>query len=188
MASLIGLRDKFDVVLASDTDHDRHGTEQWTAGLMNLNHYLGRRGSTICSKPAGLARCRFSTGKTLVSSSMIDRVAKSIKRVSQSKRQSNLGRFGRRTLDGLLGFGGGMKAGSLCFRRLRMEQLTVGLILGLLAVRRAATGRDPSERYTSLTERRRARMSGLMLPPARRKKAVPQSSPSKCSYGHATGW
>jgi len=154
MASLIGLRDKFDVAWASDTDHDRHGIVTRTAGLMNPNHYLATAIDYLFQNRPGW-RADAGVGKTLVSSSMIDRVAKSIKR-KLVEVPVGFKWFVDGLLDGSLGFGGEESAGASFLRRDGRVWSTDkdGLILGLLAAEiMAVTGRDPSERYTSLTER-----------------------------------
>ncbi len=154
MASLIGLRDKFDVAWASDTDHDRHGIVTRTAGLMNPNHYLATAIDYLFQNRPGW-RADAGVGKTLVSSSMIDRVAKSINR-KLVEVPVGFKWFVDGLLDGSLGFGGEESAGASFLRRDGRVWSTDkdGLILGLLAAEiMAVTGRDPSERYTSLTER-----------------------------------
>ena len=154
MASLIGLRDKFDVAWASDTDHDRHGIVTRTAGLLNPNHYLATAIDYLFQNRPGW-RADAGVGKTLVSSSMIDRVAKSIKR-KLVEVPVGFKWFVDGLLDGSLGFGGEESAGASFLRRDGRVWSTDkdGLILGLLAAEiMAVTGRDPSERYTSLTER-----------------------------------
>ena len=154
MASLIGLRDKFDVAWASDTDHDRHGIVTRTAGLMNPNHYLATAIDYLFQNRPGW-RADAGVGKTLVSGSMIDRVARSINR-KLVEVPVGFKWFVDGLLDGSLGFGGEESAGASFLRRDGRVWSTDkdGLILGLLAAEiMAVTGRDPSERYTSLTER-----------------------------------
>jgi phosphoglucomutase len=152
MQRLIGLKDKFDIAFACDTDHDRHGVVTKSAGLLPPNHYL-----SVCvhylfanrpawSKPAAV-------GKTVVSSSMIDRVT------------SQLGRklyevpvgfkwFVDGLLDGSLGFGGEESAGA-SFLRINGEAWTTdkdGIIAALLAAEiTAKMKRDPGEIYRDLT-------------------------------------
>ena len=154
MASLISLRDSFDVAWASDTDHDRHGVVTRTAGLMNPNHYLSASIDYLFQNRPGW-RDDAAIGKTLVSSSMIDRVAR------------NLGRrlvevpvgfkwFVDGLVDGSFGFGGEESAGASFLRRDGQVWTTDkdGLIMGLLAAEiMAVTGRDPAERYQELTSR-----------------------------------
>jgi phosphoglucomutase len=152
MASLIALKDKFDVAFACDTDHDRHGVVTRSAGLLNPNHYLAVaidylfRNRPQWKKDAGV-------GKTLVSSSIINRVA------------ADLGRrlvevpvgfkwFVDGLLDGSLGFGGEESAGASFLRRDGGPWSTDkdGLIMGLLSAEiTAKIGKDPGERYKELT-------------------------------------
>ena len=152
MASLIALKDRFDVAWACDTDHDRHGVVTRGGGLMNPNHYLAVAISFLF-RHRGEWRADAGVGKTLVSSSLIDRVA------------SGLGRklievpvgfkwFVDGLLDGSLGFGGEESAGASFLRRDGTAWSTDkdGLILGLLAAEiTARTGSDPGESYRKLT-------------------------------------
>ena len=153
MASLISLRDNFDVAFACDTDHDRHGIVTRSAGLLNPNHYLAVAIDYLFrNRPDWRADC--GIGKTLVSSSMIDRV---------------VGRLGRRLmevpvgfkwfedglLDGSLGFGGEESAGASFLKKDGSAWSTDkdGLILGLLSAEiTAKLGRDPGECYQDLTK------------------------------------
>jgi len=153
MASLIALRDRFDVAWASDTDHDRHGIVTRTAGLMNPNHYLAAAIDYLFQNRPGW-RIDAGVGKTLVSSSMIDRVARSLKR-KLVEVPVGFKWFVGGLMDGSLGFGGEESAGA-SFLRLDGKVWTTdkdGLILGLLAAEMmAVTGVDPAGRYRSLTE------------------------------------
>ena len=153
MASLIALRDRFDVAWASDTDHDRHGIVTRTAGLMNPNHYLAAAIDYLFQNRPGW-RIDAGVGKTLVSSSMIDRVARSLKR-KLVEVPVGFKWFVGGLMNGSLGFGGEESAGA-SFLRLDGKVWTTdkdGLILGLLAAEMmAVTGVDPAERYRSLTE------------------------------------
>lgn len=76
MASLIGMRDRFDVAFANDTDADRHGIVTRSSGLMNPNHYLAAASAYLFANRPGW-RADAAIGKTAVSSAIIDRVAKS---------------------------------------------------------------------------------------------------------------
>ena len=153
MASLIALRDRFDVAWASDTDHDRHGIVTRTAGLMNPNHYLAAAIDYLFQNRPGW-RIDAGVGKTLVSSSMIDRVARSLKR-KLVEVPVGFKWFVGGLMNGSLGFGGEESAGA-SFLRLDGKVWTTdkdGLILGLLAAEMmAVTGVDPAGRYRSLTE------------------------------------
>jgi len=154
MASLIALRDKYDVAWASDTDHDRHGIVTKTGGLMNPNHYLAAAIEYLFqNRPCW--RADAGVGKTLVSSSMIDRVAASIGR-KLVEVPVGFKWFVDGLVDGSLGFGGEESAGASFLRDNGRVWTTDkdGLLMGLLAAEiMAVTGRDPAERYQSLTER-----------------------------------
>jgi len=153
MAGLIGLKDRFDVAFACDTDHDRHGIVTRSAGLLNPNHYLAAAISYLFGHREGWPVAA-GVGKTLVSSSMIDRVA------------AHLGRrlvevpvgfkwFVEGLLDGSLGFGGEESAGASLLRRDGAAWTTDkdGIVLALLAAEMLArTGKDPGELYRGLTE------------------------------------
>jgi phosphoglucomutase len=152
MAGLIALKDQFDIAFANDSDNDRHGIVTRSAGLLNPNHYLAVaisylfRHRTDWSKEAGI-------GKTLVSSSMIDRVAASINR-RLVEVPVGFKWFVDGLLDGTLGFGGEESAGASFLRRDGTVWTTDkdGIILDLLAAEMMAkTGRDPGELYTELT-------------------------------------
>ena len=154
MAGLIQLRDQFDVALGNDADADRHGVVTPGAGLLNPNHFL----SAAIAYLFGGARswgADVGVGKTLVSSSMIDRVV------------ADLGRrlvevpvgfkwFVDGLVDGSLGFGGEESAGASFLRRDGTVWTTDkdGIIADLLACELTArTGRDPGVAYAELTER-----------------------------------
>jgi phosphoglucomutase len=152
MARLIGLRDKFDVAFANDTDADRHGIVTRSNGLMNPNHYLAAAIAYLLTHrpqwPASSA-----IGKTVVSSAIIDRVA---------------GKLGRRLVetpvgfkwfveglsDGAFGFAGEESAGASFLRRDGSVWTTDkdGIIMGLLAAEiTARTRHDPSQLFDQLT-------------------------------------
>jgi phosphoglucomutase len=154
MASLIGRKDEYDIATGNDADSDRHGIVTPDAGLMNPNHYL----AVAIQYLYGGARPDWpestAIGKTLVSSSMIDRVA------------SDLGRrllevpvgfkwFVPGLLDGSVGFGGEESAGA-SFLRFDGTVWTTdkdGMILALLASEiLAKTGKTPSQHYAELVE------------------------------------
>lgn len=152
MAGLIELKDKFDVAFACDTDHDRHGIVSPSAGLLNPNHYLAVAIDYLFSnrpqwKPtAGI-------GKTLVSSTMIDRVAAKLKR-KLLEVPVGFKWFVDGLLDGGLGFGGEESAGASFLRRDGSPWSTDkdGIIMGLLSAEITANlGRDPAQRYRELT-------------------------------------
>jgi phosphoglucomutase len=153
MAGLIALKDKFDVAFACDTDHDRHGVVARSAGLLNPNHYLAAAISYLfANRPRW--RAEAGVGKTMVSSSMIDRVAARLKRPLVEV-PVGFKWFVDGLLDGSLGFGGEESAGASFLRMDGGVWSTDkdGLIPGLLAAEiLARTGKDPGEVYRSLTE------------------------------------
>ncbi|WP_437332372.1 phosphoglucomutase (alpha-D-glucose-1,6-bisphosphate-dependent) [Sorangium sp. So ce394] len=154
MANLIALKDDYDLAFGNDADSDRHGIVTRSAGLMNPNHYLAVAVSYLYqNRPAW--RADAAVGKTLVSSSMIDRVAKDLGR---PLREVPVGFkwFVDGLLDGSLGFGGEESAGASFLRRNGQVWSTDkdGIILDLLAAEiLARTGRDPAEHYRDLTQR-----------------------------------
>lgn len=153
MASLIGNRDEYDIATGNDADSDRHGIVTPDAGLMNPNHYLAvaidylYRNRSGWSPEAGI-------GKTLVSSSIIDRVADSLGR-RLVEVPVGFKWFVPGLLDGSIGFGGEESAGA-SFLRMDGSAWTTdkdGIILALLAAEiTARTGKTPSQRYAELTE------------------------------------
>jgi phosphoglucomutase len=152
MASLIALKDKFDVAWACDTDHDRHGIVAKSVGLLNPNHYLAVAIDYLFThRPEWGANA--AIGKTLVSSSMIDRVAADLKR-RLIEVPVGFKWFVDGLLDGSMGFGGEESAGA-SFLRLKGGPWSTdkdGLILGLLAAEMTAKlGKDPGVRYRELT-------------------------------------
>ncbi len=152
MARLIALKDQFDVAFACDTDHDRHGIVARSAGLLNPNHYLAVAISYLFGNRPGWP-ANAAVGKTLVSSSMIDRVAKHLGR-KLLEVPVGFKWFVDGLLDGTLGFGGEESAGAAFLRRDGSVWTTDkdGLIMGLLAAEMTArTGRDPGELYRDLT-------------------------------------
>jgi phosphoglucomutase len=154
MNGLIAMRDRFDIAFACDTDHDRHGIVTPTAGLLNPNHYLAVAIAYLFANRPGW-RADAAIGKTLVSSSMIDRVA------------ADLGRrlievpvgfkwFVEGLADGSLGFGGEESAGASFLERGGLTWTTDkdGIIMGLLSAEiTARTGRNPGEHYRELTQK-----------------------------------
>jgi phosphoglucomutase len=152
MQQLIGMKDRFDVAWACDTDHDRHGIVARSSGLLNPNHFLAAAIAYLVQHRPGW-RADVAIGKTIVSSSIIDRV---------------VAKFGRRLYevpvgfkwfvdgltDGSLGFVGEESAGATFLRRDGGVWTTDkdGIICGLLAAEMTAvTGRDPGAQYTELT-------------------------------------
>jgi len=154
MAGLIENKDRFDVAFACDTDHDRHGIVTRSAGLLNPNHYLAVAIEYLFThRPEWSAQA--GIGKTLVSSSMIDRVAQGIGR-QVVEVPVGFKWFVDGLMDGSLGFGGEESAGASFLDKAGNAWSTDkdGIILGLLAAEMTAvTGKDPGERYQALTER-----------------------------------
>jgi phosphoglucomutase len=154
MASLIALKDRFDVAFACDTDADRHGIVTKSAGLLNPNHYLSVAIDYLFRNRPDW-RLDSGIGKTLVSSGMIDRVAAGLGR-RLVEVPVGFKWFVDGLVDGSLGFGGEESAGASFLRKDGGAWSTDkdGLILGLLAAEITAhTGRDPGELYRGLTER-----------------------------------
>jgi phosphoglucomutase len=152
MAKLIALKDRFDIAFGNDTDHDRHGIVTRSAGLMNPNHYLAAAIFYLFTHRPGW-RPDAAVGKTVVSSSIIDRVAAQIGR-KLVEVPVGFKWFVPGLLDGSLGFGGEESAGASFLRRDGTVWVTEkdGIIMDLLAVElMVRTGRDPSELYNDLT-------------------------------------
>jgi phosphoglucomutase len=154
MASLIGLKDRFDIAFGNDTDADRHGIVVPRAGLLNSNHYLTAAVSHLYASrpewPGGTG-----VGKTVVTSSMIDRVAAGVGR-RLFEVPVGFKWFVEGLLQGTLGFGGEESAGASFLRRDGSIWTTDkdGLILGLLAAEMTAvTGGNPAEQFEELTRR-----------------------------------
>ncbi|MEM7706381.1 MAG: phosphoglucomutase (alpha-D-glucose-1,6-bisphosphate-dependent) [Pseudomonadota bacterium] len=154
MASLIELKDGYDIAFGNDTDFDRHGIVTPSGGLMNPNHYLSVAVSWLFERrtrwPANAA-----VGKTLVSSSMIDRVAADLGR-DLYEVPVGFKWFVQGLRDGSLGFGGEESAGASFLRRDGSPWSTDkdGVILNLLAAEiTAETGEDPAVHYRRLAER-----------------------------------
>ena len=152
MATLIGLKDRFDIAFGNDADSDRHGIVTRGAGLMNPNHFLAAAISYLFTHRPGWPP-NAAVGKTAVSSSVIDRVAAKAHR-SLVEVPVGFKWFVSGLLDASLGFGGEESAGASFLRRDGTVWVTEkdGIIMDLLAVElMARTGRDPSELYRDLT-------------------------------------
>jgi phosphoglucomutase len=192
MAGLVGLKDRFDVAFGNDADADRHGIVTRGAGLLNPNHYLAVAISYLFG-PQGRSGWPADTavGKTLVSSSMIDRV---------------VGDLGRRLvevpvgfkwfvpglLDGSFGFGGEESAGGSFLRRDGKAWTTDkdGLILCLLAAELTARlGKDPGTVYAEMTEKFGAPAYKRIDAPATpdQKEKLKKLSPSDVSANELAG-
>jgi phosphoglucomutase len=190
MQRLIALRDDFDVAWACDPDHDRHGIVTRSAGLLNPNHYLAVAIQYLFERrtgwPAGAG-----VGKTIVSSSMIDRVAAKL-----GRRLVEVPVGFKWFVDGLiagsLGFGGEESAGASFLRRDGSAWSTDkdGLILGLLAAEMTAvTGRDPGELYAALTSEFGAPAYERIDAPAspEQKRVLSRLSPEQVTAGELAG-
>jgi len=152
MESLVALKDCFDVAWANDADHDRHGIVTRSAGLLNPNHYLAVAIAYLFRRRSKW-RSDVAIGKTVVSSTMIDRVAASLER-KLVEMPVGFKWFVEGMLTGSLGFGGEESAGASFLRRDGTVWTTDkdGIALGLLAAEiMAVTGRDPGELYRELT-------------------------------------
>jgi len=152
MANLIALKDRFDVAFGNDADNDRHGIVT-RSGLMNPNHYLAVSIAYLFTNRPNW-KSDAGIGKTLVSSSLIDRVAAKLKRTLVEV-PVGFKWFVNGLLDGSLGFGGEESAGASFLRRDGTVWSTDkdGIIMDLLAAEMMAkTGRDPSELYRDLTK------------------------------------
>jgi phosphoglucomutase len=190
MANLVGLKDRFDIAFGNDPDSDRHGIVTRGTGLMNPNHYLVAAVSYLFAhRPSW--RADAAVGKTLVSSSLIDRAA---------------ARLGRRVvevpvgfkwfvpglLDGSLGFGGEESAGASFLRRDGTVWTTDkdGIVMDLLAAELTArTGRDPSTMYADLTRELGAPVYERVDAPATRAQqaALLKLSPQDIQATHLAG-
>jgi len=154
MAGLIRLKDNFDIAFGNDTDVDRHGIVTRGAGLMNPNHYLSVAVHYLFRNRPGW-RQDAAVGKTLVSTSMIDRVAADLGR-RLSEVPVGFKWFVDGLIDGSCGFGGEESAGASFLRKDGTVWTTDkdGIIMDLLACEiMAKTGRDPAEAYRNLEER-----------------------------------
>lgn len=152
MRGLIALKDRFDVAFACDTDHDRHGIVTRSAGLLNPNHYLAAAISYLFRHRPRWASSA-AVGKTLVSSSIIDRVAASLGRRLEEV-PVGFKWFVDGLLAGSLGFGGEESAGASFLRQDGTAWTTDkdGIIMGLLAAEMTVrAGHEPGELYDGLT-------------------------------------
>jgi phosphoglucomutase len=154
MARLVGLKNEFDVAFANDPDSDRHGIVTRSAGLMNPNHFLAVAIQYLLgNRPDWPVTA--GVGKTVVSSSMIDRVVGSLNR-RLVEVPVGFKWFAPGLFDGSICFGGEESAGASFLRRDGTVWTTDkdGLIMGLLAAEiTARTGKDPGEHYRELTKR-----------------------------------
>ena len=152
MARLIAMRERFDVAFANDTDADRHGIVTRSSGLMNPNHYLAAAIAYLFEHRRQWKKDS-AVGKTIVSSAIIDRVAKKLDR-SLVETPVGFKWFVGGLIGGSFGFAGEESAGASFLRKDGSVWTTDkdGLILGLLAAEMTArTGRDPGQLFGELT-------------------------------------
>jgi phosphoglucomutase len=151
MQSLIGLKDRFEIAFACDTDHDRHGIVTASGGLLAPNHYLSVAISYLFQHRSNWSR-NAAVGKTVVSTQMIDRVATKLARQVYEV-PVGFKWFVGGLLDGSLAFGGEESAGA-SFARMDGSVWTTdkdGIVAALLSAEiTARTGRDPGELYSDL--------------------------------------
>ena len=152
MQNLIGLKDRFDIAFACDTDHDRHGIVTPSLGLLPANHYLSVAIDYLFRHRPNW-RADAAVGKTVVSSQMIDRVTANLGR-KLVEMPAGFKWFADGLFDGALGFGGEESAGA-SFLRLDGSVWTTdkdGIVAALLSAEiTARLGRDPGEHYQALT-------------------------------------
>ncbi|HEV2131786.1 MAG TPA: phosphoglucomutase (alpha-D-glucose-1,6-bisphosphate-dependent) [Longimicrobiaceae bacterium] len=190
MASLIELRERFDVAFGNDPDTDRHGIVTRGAGLLNPNHYLAVAVWYLFQNRPGW-RADAAVGKTLVSSSMIDRVAAHLG-LRLAEVPVGFKWFVDGLLDGSFGFGGEESAGASFLRRDGTVWTTDkdGILLDLLAAEiTARTGRDPGEHYRALEEQFGSPLYERMDAPATpaQKKALKGLSPEMVEADELAG-
>ncbi len=153
MAGLVNLKDRYDIAFGCDPDADRHGIVTPSVGLMNPNHYLCVAIRYLFQNREGW-RAQSAVGKTVVSSSLIDRVAQSVGR-RLVEVPVGFKWFVEGLLSGDYGFGGEESAGASFLRKDGTVWTTDkdGLLLDLLAAEMTArTGKDPGLHYRALTE------------------------------------
>jgi phosphoglucomutase len=190
MASLIGARDRYQIATGNDADADRHGIVTPDGGLMNPNHFLAVAIDYVFSHRAEWPSTA-AIGKTLVSSSMIDRVAEGLGRTLVEV-PVGFKWFVPGLLDGSIGFGGEESAGASFLRRDGTVWTTDkdGILLALLASEiLAVTGSSPSERYRELTAKHGDPTYERIDAPATReeKAALGSMSPDQVPSGELVG-
>ncbi|MDA8125269.1 MAG: phosphoglucomutase (alpha-D-glucose-1,6-bisphosphate-dependent) [Deltaproteobacteria bacterium] len=154
MASLIGLKDRFDIAFGNDADADRHGIVTPDAGLMNPNHYLAAAVAYLFPSRPGWKK-EAAVGKTLVSTAMLDRVAAGLGR-RLYETPVGFKWFVPGLLDGSCGFGGEESAGASFLRKDGTAWATDkdGILMNLLACELTAQGgKNPAALYGELEQR-----------------------------------
>ena len=190
MQHLIGLKDRYDIAFACDTDHDRHGIVTPSAGLLPPNHYL-----TVMIDDLFQHRPHWNkqaqVGKTVVSSSMIDRVAA---KLSRGLFEAPVGFkwFADGLFDGSLGFGGEESAGASFLRRDGTVWTTDkdGIVPALLSAEiTARCGHDPGEAYRKLADELGAMFADRVEAPAnaQQKQALSKLAPSMLALSELAG-
>ena len=190
MAGLIKLKDDFDIAFGNDPDYDRHGIVTKSAGLMNPNHYLAVAINYLFQNRPGW-RSDAAVGKTLVSSSIIDRVAANLGRTLKEV-PVGFKWFVDGLIDGYYGFGGEESAGAsfLRFDGTPWSTDKDGIIMDLLAAEiTAKTGKDPAQHYSDLTEKFGAPSYSRMDAPAdsKQKNVLKNLSPEMVSASDLAG-
>ncbi len=190
MQRLIGLKDRYDIAFACDTDHDRHGIVTRSAGLLPSNHYLAAMVDDLFQHRAGW-RADAAIGKTVVSSSMIDRVAA---RLGRQLYETPVGFkwFADGLSDGSLGLGGEESAGASFLRRDGTAWTTDkdGLVPALFAAEITARhGQDPGERYAGLCREFGESFSSRIDAPAnpQQKRLLSKLTPSQVRVDRLAG-
>jgi phosphoglucomutase len=189
MASLVGLKDRFDIAFGNDTDYDRHGIVAPSCGLLNPNHFLAVAIEYLFTHrpqwPVGAA-----VGKTLVSSSMIDRVVGALGR-TVCEVPVGFKWFVDGLADGRFAFGGEESAGATFVRHDGRVWTTDkdGIVLDLLAAEITATTSDPGKRYREQTARFGDPVYERIDAPASpvQKAALKKLSPSHVTATHLAG-
>ena len=190
MAGLVALKDSYDIAFGNDPDFDRHGIVCPSSGLMNPNHYLAVAIQYLFRTRTGW-RPDAAIGKTLVSSSMIDRVGAALgRRVAEVP--VGFKWFVPGLVDGSFGFGGEESAGASFLRKDGSVWTTDkdGIILSLLAAEiTASTEKDPGVHYQELTERFGAPLYERMDAPANgpQRKVLAQLSPERVTAATLAG-
>jgi phosphoglucomutase len=190
MKNLVAIKDDFDIAFGNDTDSDRHGIVTRSVGLMNPNHFLAAGIAYLFGSRSGWRRDAV-VGKTLVSSSMIDRVTLALGR-KLAEVPVGFKWFVPGLLDGSFGFGGEESAGA-SFLRFDGSVWTTdkdGIILNLLAAEiLAKTGKDPGEHYRELEKTHGAPAYTRIDAPATaaQKKALKSLSPKAVTADRLAG-